>query len=882
LLLILCFGPEKKGVKYLVSPFLAGLANCHDNWNLDLLSLELSGGDTDCETHPPSDSEVHEGELQDSPSELTSILLKMEELNKSNEADSRSVTSAKSSSGSPARSVGDASSSRHGSNCNQEDDENIDLWTIWGNLVKSWEIEMKKRPNCVKELVRRGVPQHFRTITWQLLAGASATSIHEVYTEYLRHPSPYEKVILRDIPRTYPELEFFKDGGRGQQSLFNVIKAYAVHDHEVGYCQGSAFIAGQLLLQMPEEEAFAVFIKLMEQYRLRELYKPAMTELGLCMFQLECIVQEQMPDLYTHFNNMGFDTSMYASSWFLTLFTTTLPLELANRIMDLFLVDGISAVFRVAIAILQQARFDLLKLDMEGMLKYFQREIRERYENDHELLFAVAGQVTLNAKKMKKLEKDYLAKRTKEQEEAIELRRLRTENRLLRQRIDYLEHESSALADRLIRGQVDLAQQAENSLSISHELHTLRDINSDAHKRLEEAYETIRELSCKRDGGVSLTETGTQVDDTSMIEHIHALQEELIEAHNRKADLENTIRELKLRISELECANKRLKESPPDDGIASIQEELIRVKMREAEASLSLKEMRQRLAELEQHWTKYSSQRPSISANGISQSQSTTSVDTNTEGSSRADSPQHSPTGNSTTNNNNQCQVQPQNGTKGRFAKLTALIGAAAGGSTQDDDLPTIKELEDQLMGLRIKEADAVAELKEMRQKVMELETQNHVCTNQLKRQDEELKRIREEKETASVNEQKAATLLKEEQRKLLEIQGEMKEASVMQRLKYTESLQQIADLKQTIAQLESKIAEKNAQAQLRGGSIVSDVDDDSVVDNRSGSFGDSNSIASEEMSAFIADVTAKAPIDLEELTPPQTLKTEDTPVASH
>lgn len=54
--------------------------------------------------------------------------------------------------------------------------------------------------------------------------------------------------------------------------------------------------------------------------------------------------------------------------------------------------------------------------------QYFQREIRERYENDHELLFAVAGQITLNAKKMKRLEKDYLAKRTKEQEEAIELR----------------------------------------------------------------------------------------------------------------------------------------------------------------------------------------------------------------------------------------------------------------------------------------------------------------------------------------------------------------------------------------------------------------------------------------------------------------------------
>ncbi|KHJ95372.1 hypothetical protein OESDEN_04683 [Oesophagostomum dentatum] len=100
--------------------------------------------------------------------------------------------------------------------------------------------------------------------------------------------------IQRDIPRTYPEMEFFKDGGRGQASLFNVIKAYSIHDKEVGYCQGSAFIVGLLLMQMPEEEAFAVLVRLMENYRLRELYKPAMTDLGLCMFQLECLVQEQV------------------------------------------------------------------------------------------------------------------------------------------------------------------------------------------------------------------------------------------------------------------------------------------------------------------------------------------------------------------------------------------------------------------------------------------------------------------------------------------------------------------------------------------------------------------------------------------------------------
>lgn len=44
-------------------------------------------------------------------------------------------------------------------------------------------------------------------------------------------------------------------------------------------------------LQMPEEEAFCVFVKLMQEYRLRELFKPSMAELGLCMYQFECMIQ---------------------------------------------------------------------------------------------------------------------------------------------------------------------------------------------------------------------------------------------------------------------------------------------------------------------------------------------------------------------------------------------------------------------------------------------------------------------------------------------------------------------------------------------------------------------------------------------------------------
>jgi hypothetical protein len=152
---------------------------------------------------------------------------------------------------------------------------------------------------------------------------------------------------------------------------------------------------------------------------------------------------------------------------------------------------------------------------------------------------------------------------------------------------------------------VNLAQTAEQTLTVSHEFHKLREMNSDANRKLEEAYDTIRDLSCKA-SAASLAdrcvEQSTQVDDKTMVEHIHALQQQLIETSAREADCEICIRDLKMRLSELESANKRLKETPPDHCVASLEEELISVKMREAEANLSLKEMRQRLAELEHQW----------------------------------------------------------------------------------------------------------------------------------------------------------------------------------------------------------------------------------------------------------------------------------------
>ena len=86
------------------------------------------------------------------------------------------------------------------------------------------------------------------------------------------------------------------------------------------------------MLQMPEEDSFTVLVKIMQDYRMREMFKPSMAELGLCMYQLDILVQEHVPDLYVHFQSQAIHTNLYASSWFLTLFTTSLPLVLSCRL----------------------------------------------------------------------------------------------------------------------------------------------------------------------------------------------------------------------------------------------------------------------------------------------------------------------------------------------------------------------------------------------------------------------------------------------------------------------------------------------------------------------------------------------------------------------
>ncbi|KAH1176004.1 EVI5-like protein isoform X1 [Mauremys mutica] len=659
---------------------------------------------------PTSDSENL------SPDELE-LLAKLEEQNRLLEADSKSMRSMNGSRRNSGSSL--VSSSSASSNLSHLEE---DTWILWGRIVNEWDEWRKKKEKLLKELIRKGIPHHFRAIVWQLLCSATDMPVKNQYSELLKMSSPCEKLIRRDIARTYPEHEFFKgQDSLGQEVLFNVMKAYSLVDREVGYCQGSAFIVGLLLMQMPEEEAFCVFVRLMQEYRLRELFKPSMAELGLCIYQFEYMLQEQLPELNIHFRSQSFLTSMYSSSWFLTLFLTTFPLPVATRVFDIFMYEGLEIVFRVGMALLQFNQAELMQLDMEGMSQYFQKVIPHQFDSCPDKLILKAYQVKYNPKKMKRLEKEYAAIKNKEMEEQIEIKRLRTENRLLKQRIETLE-----------KGQVTRAQEAEENYIIKRELAVVKQQCSSATENLQKAQSTIRQLQDQQ-GNPRFTE-----------EFVNHLETELEQSRLRETETLGALKEMQDKVLDMEKKNSSL---PDENNVARLQEELKALKVREVAALSSLKDLQLQVKDLNDSWQAHLSR------------------------------------------------------TGGRWKESPRKN--------------TMNDLQDELMTIRLREAQAQADLRELRQRLVELETQEQIHSNLLNRTEQECLGLQEKLQYLTAQNKGLQTQLSETKRKHAESECKSKEEVMAVRLREADSMAAVAEMRQRIAELEIQREEGMIQGQL-------------------------------------------------------------------
>ena len=191
--------------------------------------------------------------------------------------------------------------------------------------------------------------------------------------------SKLEKAIKRDMGTRTSYSKFAQSAGL-QDGLFGLCKAYALFDENVGYAQGINFIAMPLLFNASEEESFTLLVRLMHKYNLRSLFEAEMPGLHLRLYQFERLLEDLEPALYVHLKRRNVGPQLYATQWFLTLFAYRFPLQLVLRVYDLVFSEGLTAILKFGIVLMQHNRQALLEMrDMKQLSDFLKDRLFDVY-----------------------------------------------------------------------------------------------------------------------------------------------------------------------------------------------------------------------------------------------------------------------------------------------------------------------------------------------------------------------------------------------------------------------------------------------------------------------------------------------------------------------
>jgi hypothetical protein len=141
---------------------------------------------------------------------------------------------------------------------------------------------------------------------------------------------------------------------------------------------------------MTEEEAFCVFVKLMNKYKLRTMFQEKMRGLELRLYQYDRFLEDYEPRLAIHLKRQNIQSSLYAAQWFLTLFTYKFPLQLVLRVFDLLFSEGLEGpILQFGIVLMRRNAAKLLTMDFETLGPFLKEKLFDVYIDSTPSAFSV-------------------------------------------------------------------------------------------------------------------------------------------------------------------------------------------------------------------------------------------------------------------------------------------------------------------------------------------------------------------------------------------------------------------------------------------------------------------------------------------------------------
>ncbi|XP_041117070.1 TBC1 domain family member 12-like isoform X2 [Polyodon spathula] len=266
---------------------------------------------------------------------------------------------------------------------------------IWNSeILPNWEAMRNTRK--VRELWWQGLPPSVRGKVWSLAVGNELNITHELYEIFLSRAKERWKsfsetgseneaedsvasgadressldLIKLDISRTFPSLFIFQKGGPYHDLLHSVLGAYTCYRPDVGYVQGMSFIAAVLILNLEEADAFILFANLLNKPCQMAFFRVDHDLMLKYFAAFEVFFEENLPRLFVHFKTYNLTPDIYLIDWIFTLYSKSLPLDLACRVWDVFCRDGEEFLFRTGLGILKLYEDVLLQMDFIHIAQY--------------------------------------------------------------------------------------------------------------------------------------------------------------------------------------------------------------------------------------------------------------------------------------------------------------------------------------------------------------------------------------------------------------------------------------------------------------------------------------------------------------------------------
>ncbi|KAF9738082.1 hypothetical protein PMIN02_001112 [Paraphaeosphaeria minitans] len=380
-----------------------------------------------------------------------------------------------------------------------------------------------------------------------------------------------EKTIKRDLGTRTSYSKYLMAAGL-QDGLFGICKAYALYDEAVGYAQGMNFVAMPLLFNMPEEEAFSLFVTLMNKYGLRDLFVADMPGLHLHLYQFERLLEDLEPALYCHLRRKDVKPQLYATQWFLTLFAYRFPLQLVLRIYDLILSESLeTAILRFGIVLMQKNAEALMGMkDMATLTTFLKEKIfdvyidkapsassilesgffgstggidKEVYRADVLVKDAVA--VKLTPEMVKQYTTEWKEQQRVEKERETELQGLKdktamleTKVRTLERRAEQLDTEHVQVASELIKTKVENDTLGEDNETLKTKVEELQKIVDTQPAEVEERMRT--EMDTVMQKNISVHNENRMLE-----ENMAEMEKDLVDTKMKYADINQQYEQLK-------------------------------------------------------------------------------------------------------------------------------------------------------------------------------------------------------------------------------------------------------------------------------------------------------------------------------------------------